>query len=110
MHLNNDFQDDQKSITDSSIEDDNQPLRRHQAQDEEYKSLFGSFKKKRGVLVDDEKKVQNGSLSRIEQKQRDKDANNELKARRLGKKLNKVIWTLIGLIVLTYLIMKFVNF
>ena len=28
----------------------------------------------------------------------------------LGKKLNKVIWILIGLIIITYLIMRFVNF
>lgn len=110
MQLNNDFQDDHKSAIDNLTEDENQPLRRHQAQDEKDKSLFGSLKKKRNVPVNEEKNIQNNYLSRVEHKKRDKDVNDELKAQRLGKKLNKIIWVLIGLIVLTYLVMRFVNF
>ncbi|HJD09097.1 MAG TPA: hypothetical protein H9918_04785 [Candidatus Ligilactobacillus faecavium] len=52
----------------------------------------------------------NEVLSRSEQKRRDQDEENERKAQLLGKKLNKVIWILIGLIIITYLIMRFVNF
>lgn len=112
MRLDNDFQDDQVSPKNSSSQNSDQPLRRHQAQDEKYKSLLGSFKRKhRDRLSDEDEEVSQGEyLSRSEQKQRDKDENNERKARELGHKLNKVIWILIVLIIFTYLVMRFVNF
>ena len=47
-------------------------------------------------------------LFRSQKKHQDEE--NERKAQLLGKKLNKVIWILIGLIIITYLIMRFVNF
>lgn len=112
MRLDNDFQDDQVSSKNNSSQNSDQPLRRHQAQDEKYKSLLGSFKRKhRDKTSDvDEKINQSEYLSRSEQKRRDKDENNERKARELGQKLNKVIWILVVLIIFTYLVMKFVNF
>lgn len=89
-------------------EPDGERLRRHQAIDESENSFLSRFRKadrsQRTGASNDE------ILSRAEQKKRDQDEENERKARLLGKKLNKVIWILIGLIIITYLIMRFVNF
>ena len=87
---------------------DDKKLRRHQAIDENESSFLTRFRK----AYHSEKTNTNDEeiLSRAEQKKRDQDEENERKARLLGKKLNKVIWILIGLIIITYLIMRFVNF
>ncbi len=89
-------------------EPDDKKLRRHQAIDENESSFLTRFRK-----ADHSEKTNTSDeeiLSRAEQKKRDQDEENERKARLLGKKLNKVIWILIGLIIITYLIMRFVNF
>ena len=89
-------------------EPDDKRLRRHQAIDESENSFLTRLRKadhsERTITNDDE------ILSRAEQKKRDQDEENERKARLLEEKLNKVIWILIGLIIITYLIMRFVNF
>lgn len=48
--------------------------------------------------------------TREEQRVAERQAVSDEKARRLGRKLNKVILVLVILIVLTYLFMRFVNF
>lgn len=48
--------------------------------------------------------------TREEQRAAERQAVSDEKARRLGRKLNKVILVLVILIVLTYLFMRFVNF
>ena len=88
-------------------EPEREELRRHQAADEKSNSFLERFRhlqRSPKVVKDD-----NEFLSRSEQKKH-QDEENERKAQLLGKKLNKVIWILIGLIIITYLIMRFVNF
>ena len=89
-------------------EPDDKKLRRHQAADEKSNSFLERFRhpqRSQKIVAND-----NEVLSRSEQKRRNQDEENERKAQLLGKKLNKVIWILIGLIIITYLIMRFVNF
>lgn len=93
----------------TSEPDENETLKRHQASDEKQNSILERIKKHNRQREQSQVDEQD-SFSRIEQKKRDKDEENERKAQELGKKLNKVIWILLGLIVLTYLIMRFVNF
>ena len=89
-------------------EPEEEKLRRHRAADEKSNSFLERFRhpqRSQKIVAND-----NEVLSRSEQKRRDQDEENERKAQLLGKKLNKVIWILIGLIIITYLIMRFVNF
>lgn len=86
--------------------DEPKQLKRHQADDEQAR-FWNKFKRKQPEKNQSEPMEQ---YSRVAQKQRDIDEENERKTRELGKKLNKVIFILIGLIVITYLIMRFVNF
>lgn len=88
---------------------ENETLRRHQASDEKQNSILERIKK-RNKQRDRSQVNEQDNFSRIEQNKRDKAEEDERKAQLLGKKLNKVIWILLGLIVLTYLIMRFINF
>ena len=97
-----------RSKTPSFTDEPEEKLRRHQAADEKSNSFLERFRhpqRSQKIVAND-----NEVLSRSEQKRRDQDEENERKAQLLGKKLNKVIWILIGLIIITYLIMRFVNF
>lgn len=89
-------------------EPEGKALHRHQAADEKNNSFLERFRhpQRSQKVVEDDNEV----LSRSEQNKRHQDEENERKAQLLGKKLNEIIWILIGLIIITYLIMRFVNF
>lgn len=98
-----------RSKTPSFTEEPNEEkLRRHQAIDESENSFLTRLRKIKHSprITHDSSRIR----SRSEQKKRDQEEENEFKAQLLGKKLNKAIWVLIGLIIITYLIMRFVNF
>lgn len=91
-----------------------EPLRRHQARDEKnalWKNIKNKLNQKNKTTAPlEEPESKEEELSRVSQRQKNIDEENERKAQALGKKLNRAIYILIGLIVLTYLFMRFVNF
>ncbi|MGX5377170.1 hypothetical protein ACWCL1_02700 [Ligilactobacillus sp. LYQ135] len=91
-----------------------EPLRRHQARDEKnalWKNIKNKLNQKNKTTAPlEEPESKEEELSRVSQRQKSIDEENERKAQVLGKKLNRAIYILIGLIVLTYLFMRFVNF
>lgn len=103
------YDQDEQSLRRSSLNDQEEPtLRRHQADDEQQRRIFLNKKKQATQPIQDEESTE--KLSRTDQKKRALAEENERKTQELSKKLNRVIWILIGLIVLVYLFMRFVNF
>ena len=115
-----DFNSDQplrRSKTPKFADDEEKPLRRSQAQDDDISNLWKKIGKKskddfesENDLDENNNEENEENLSRVDQIKRQKIKDTELKTKALSRKLNAVIFILIGLIILTYLIMRFVNF
>lgn len=113
-------QDDQplrRSKTPKFADDEEKPLRRSQAQDDDISNLWKKIGKKskddfesENDLDENNNEENEENLSRVDQIKRQKIKDTECKTKALSRKLNAVIFILIGLIILTYLIMRFVNF